>query len=282
MTLFDVVFRVTQIGQLSEAFFYAIPFSTGQGSFVPVLLFFVVAYAFAWSLHGLIVLLHFSLKKPSKPPVPVLYFLGLGGPLIAALISAYLFYGQAGVVDLLNGALNWNVGLVWYVLAIAPIGVIYLVSTVLYGLWQKKQVALFRKPSKGVLVLILSQVWVVIAEEFGWRGFALPHLQGLFGWIGGTFILGILWASWHLPMFFVLGSNQYKSSFPQYVFVLSVWSFFMAMLYYQTSGSVLLCMIFHAAANLWGSIINFSEGSERFMLLLYLPMSLVAVALLPV
>jgi membrane protease YdiL (CAAX protease family) len=230
----------------------------------------------------LIVLLHFSLKKPSKPPAPVLYFLGLGGPLIAALISAYLFYGQADIVDLLNGALNWNVGLVWYVLAIAPIGLIYLVSTVLYGLWQKKRVALFRKPSKLVLVLILSQVWVVIAEEFGWRGFALPHLQGLFGWIGGTFILGILWASWHLPMFFVPGSNQYKSSFPQYVFVLSVWSFFMAMLYYQTSGSVLLCMIFHAAANLWGSIINVPEGSERFMLLLYLPMSLVAVALLPV
>jgi membrane protease YdiL (CAAX protease family) len=281
MTLFEVVFRVTRIGQLPGAFLYAIPFPTGQGSFVPVLLFFVVAYAFTWSLHGLIVLLHFSLKKPSKPPAPVLYFLGLGGPLIAALTSAYLFYGQAGVVDLLNGALNWNVGLVWYVLAIAPIGVIYLVSTVLCGLWQKKRVALFRKPSKGVLVLILSQVWVVIAEEFGWRGFALPHLQGLFGWIGAGLILGILWASWHLPMFFVPGSNQHGSSFFKYVFALTAWSLFMTMLYYQTNGSILLCMIFHAAANVWAFITNVPKDAERFELLFYVPIIVIAIAMLP-
>jgi len=282
MTLLEVVFKAASVEELMGRSFYAMPLWGGQASWVAVVLLFFVAYAFTWSLHGLIVLLHLPFRQASRPHAQVLYFLGLCGPLVAAVLLAFLFYGQAGVADLLGGALNWNVGWVWYVLAVAPVGVIYLVSSALYGLRQKKRVALFRKPPRGILVLVLSQVWVVIAEEFGWRGFALPHLQGFIGWIGGAFVLGVLWACWHLPMFFVPGSNQYKSSFPQYVFVLSVWSFFMAMLYYQTGGSVLVCMIFHASANLWGLTINVSEGSERIALLLYLLMLLVAVAMLPI
>ncbi len=281
MVLIEIFSGVTRTEELARTVLYTMPFSAGQAPFVAVLFFFFIAYALTWSLHGLIFLLHLSFKQPSRPPAQVPYFLGLAGPLIAAFLLTYLFYGQAGVGNLLDGALNWNVGWIWYVLAIAPIGIIYLVSTVLHGLSQKKRVALFMKPSDGFLILVLSQVWVVVAEEFGWRGFALPHLQGLFGWLGGTLILGVLWACWHLPMFFVPGSHQYKSSFRQYVLVLSVWSFFTSMLYYQTGGSVLLCMIFHAAANLWGLTINVPDGSERLMLLLYLPMLLVAVALLP-
>jgi len=113
-----------------------------------------------------------SFRTNLEDTCPSSVFLGAGGPLVAALLSAYLFYGQVGVVDLLSGALNWRVGLVWYVLTIAPIGIVYLTSAVLYGLWQRKRVVLFKKPSRAVLMLILPQVWVVVAEEFGWRGFA--------------------------------------------------------------------------------------------------------------
>jgi len=281
MVLFETLAQVARIKELAEVVLHTTPFSTTQSSWVTVLLFFLMAYAFTWILHGLIVLLHLPFKQTPKPHAQILYFLGLGGPLIAALLLACLSYGQGGAVNLLNGALNWRVGLIWYILAIAPIGIIYLTSTALYVLSQKKRVALFKRPSKGVLILILSQVWVVIAEEFGWRGFALPHLQGLIGWLGASFILGILWASWHLPMFFVLGSNQYRSSFSQYAYALTVWSFFMAMLYYETNGSIFLCMIFHAAANLWGFTLHVPEDAERIAMLLYLPMLFVAVALLP-
>jgi len=229
----------------------------------------------------LIIILHLPFKRTLRSPARVLYFLGLGGPLVAALLLTHLSYGQVGVLNLLNDALNWRFGLIWYILAIAPLGIIYLTSAFFYRLSRKERFALFKKPSKGFLTLILVQIWVVIAEEFGWRGFALPHLQELFGWLGAGFLLGILWASWHLPMFFVPGSSQYGSSFPKYLYVLSVWSFFMTMLYYQTNGSILLCMVFHAAANLWAFTINVPEGAERFAFLLHLPMLLIAIALLP-
>lgn len=275
------MFNATGTEEVLGRFFHAVPFSGGQTSWVAIVSFFFVAYAFTWSLHGLIIRYRLPLRQSPKPHAQVLYFLGLCGPLAAALLSAFMFYGQTDIIGLLSGSLIYNVNGAWYVFAIAPIGIIYSLSVFLYGLWKKKRVALFKKPPRGILILILSQVWVVVAEEFGWRGFALPHLQGFVGWIGGALVLGVLWACWHLPMFFVPGSNQYRSSFLKYVYVVTVWSFFMAMLYYQTGGSVLLCMIFHAAANLWGLTLNVSEKAERIAMLLYLPMLFVALALLP-
>jgi membrane protease YdiL (CAAX protease family) len=39
-------------------------------------------------------------------------------------------------------------------------------------------------------------------EEPGWRGFALSRLQACFHPIIASVILGVLWATWHLPFFF--------------------------------------------------------------------------------
>jgi len=246
-----------------------------------IIAFFLVAYIITWILHGLIVFFRIPFKGAGSSRAQILYMFGLAGPLVASFLLAYASYGHVGVSNLLSGVLKWNVGLIWYFLAIAPVGIIYFLSAVAYRLWKKEQFPLFKRPERGLFLLIFGQVWVVIAEEIGWRGFALPHLEVVFGWLGAGLVLGILWASWHLPMFFVSGSNQYGSSFFKYMCVLTIWSLFMAMLYYQTNGSVLLCMIFHAAANVWAFITNVPKSAERFELLLYMPILTVALTMLP-
>ena len=208
MSLFESMFNATRTEEVLGRFFHAVPFLGAQASWVAIVSFFFIAYAFTWNLHGLIIRYRLPFRQSSKSYAQVLYFVGLCGPLIAALLSAFMFYGQAGIIGLLSGSLICNVSWAWYVLAIAPIGIIYSLSVFLYGLWQKNRVTLFKMPPKSVLVLTLSQVWVVVAEEFGWRGFALPHLQGLFGWLLGTLVLGILWALWHLPMFLALDQTS--------------------------------------------------------------------------
>jgi membrane protease YdiL (CAAX protease family) len=56
----------------------------------------------------------------------------------------------------------------------------------------------------GIVVFVL-----VLGEEIGWRGFALPHLLTRSGpWIA-SFILGTLWALWHLPLFFIAAIPQF-------------------------------------------------------------------------
>lgn len=39
-----------------------------------------------------------------------------------------------------------------------------------------------------------------IGEEFGWRGFAQPHMISAFGIARGLIILGFVWGIWHLPV----------------------------------------------------------------------------------
>jgi len=51
----------------------------------------------------------------------------------------------------------------------------------------------------------------MMAEEFSWRGFALPRQQYLFGPVGAALLLRVIWASGHLPMFLVPDSSQHGS-----------------------------------------------------------------------
>lgn len=39
-----------------------------------------------------------------------------------------------------------------------------------------------------------------IGEEAGWRGFLQPELQRRFGLFKGTFLVGVIWGCWHLPV----------------------------------------------------------------------------------
>ncbi|HYP46602.1 MAG TPA: CPBP family intramembrane glutamic endopeptidase, partial [Propionibacteriaceae bacterium] len=61
-------------------------------------------------------------------------------------------------------------------------------------------------PLGGALPLLLSQLVLhLLTEEAGWRGFALPRLRVLLGPVTASLVLGLVWAAWHIPMFFVSG-----------------------------------------------------------------------------
>ena len=51
-----------------------------------------------------------------------------------------------------------------------------------------------------VLALVLGGP---LLEEGGWRGFALPRMERLYGPLLASVILGVMWALWHLPEFLV-------------------------------------------------------------------------------
>jgi membrane protease YdiL (CAAX protease family) len=71
-------------------------------------------------------------------------------------------------------------------------------------------------------------------EEPGWRGFALPRLQGRHSPLTATLILAALWGLWHLPLYGLgfVGPMLY--------------AFYYTYLYNRT-GSVLLCILLHGS-----------------------------------
>jgi membrane protease YdiL (CAAX protease family) len=134
----------------------------------------------------------------------------------------------------------------------------------------------------GILFVLVTQFgYVMFAEEVGWRAFALPHLLERFGSLGGTLILSVIHACWHLPMFLVPGSNQYGSSFAAYLFLHVAWSTMMSFLYYRSGRSALPCLLFHAGLNLPAFILAMPAGAEVYQRLLYGLLILLVVPLLP-
>lgn len=210
----------------------------------------------------------------------LLYLMGLLGPLASALFLAARSEGWTGVKRLLKGALRWRFNPIWYFFAIFIVALLRFTNIGLHI----KAVPIPTEWMNFGLIFIIGQLWVVIGEEYGWRGFALPRLQKQIGSLGASLVLGLLWASWHLPMFFIPGSPQYTDSFfysfSQYVCLVTFWSIIMTMLYNRTNGSVLVCMIFHAFLNIAAFTIRMPREANM-MLYLYIPIVLLAITLLP-
>jgi membrane protease YdiL (CAAX protease family) len=93
-------------------------------------------------------------------------------------------------------------------------------------------------------------------EEPGWSGFALPRLQRVHSPLVGGFILGSLWALWHLPGFLI--PSQALTDIPPRGTVLDFVVFALALIalrlviqwvFNNTKGSVLMAILVHASWN---------------------------------
>ncbi|HZE68128.1 MAG TPA: CPBP family intramembrane glutamic endopeptidase [Pyrinomonadaceae bacterium] len=126
----------------------------------------------------------------------------------------------------------------WYVFALGFIPAIKLLVAVVYrvvtGAWPN----FGQVPWYLMAAAIVFSTWVQAGEEIGWRGYALPRLSERLGLAPASVILGIIWASWHLPLFFFPGSTIRGQSFPLYLLQVTALSVAMAWLYWRTQGSL--------------------------------------------
>jgi CAAX protease family protein len=91
-------------------------------------------------------------------------------------------------------------------------------------------------------------------EELGWRGYALEPLQQRLGPGLGSAILGLIWAAWHLPLFFFAGSAQAGwgiglFGFWAFAVMMTANSVVMATIYNRTRRSTLSAIGYHWAFN---------------------------------
>jgi membrane protease YdiL (CAAX protease family) len=212
-----------------------------------VLKFFALTFALSWGCF----FAARALLPTAAGAVPLLVFAGTMAPAIAALILAALDGGISLAKLPLKGLLRWRTDIRWYVFAMMYMAAIKFLAAIAYrgmeGRW----------PPVGwvgigvVLVGIVFSTPFQAGEEIGWRGYALPQLAEKIGFGWGSVLLGVVWACWHLPLFFlaVPGNEEYGQSFPVWALGVTGLSVAMAWLYRETGGSLLLTMLMHAAVN---------------------------------
>ena len=178
-----------------------------------------------------------------------LLLLGTFAPGLLAAAFTHRFEGKAGTRRLLERIFYWQVGAKWYVFAAFFFAAVKLTVAVAHrvfaGEWPK-----FGDEAWYVMAgAVMISTWVQAGEEVGWRGYALPRLTDRFGLGRASIVLGVIWAIWHLPLFFIPGMSVYGQSFPLYLLQVIAISVTMAWLYWRTGGSLLLVMLLHAAIN---------------------------------
>lgn len=179
-------------------------------------------------------------------------------PSIAGFFMAWIIDGPAGMVQLLRRMVQWRAGLRWYLVVLLCVPVLlFLGILVMPG-----ALGAFQAPSLSFfftypLVFALTLLTAPLAEEAGWRGFALPRLQECYGPLVGTLILGGVWVLWHLPIWLFIpgyvgaGSGFVGISIPFFSWavmtvaetVVFTWVF------NHSRGSILLAILFHASVN---------------------------------
>jgi CAAX protease family protein len=179
----------------------------------------------------------------------LLLLLGTFAPSMVALWMTARAEGSSGIRALLGRVLQWRVAAHWYVFAVSYIAAI------------KLAVALIHRVATGAWPRFGTDPWYVIplaiafstpfqaGEEIGWRGYALPRLAARFGFGRASILLGLIWACWHFPQFFIREADTYGQSFVAFVMQVTALSVAMSWLYVHTNGSLLLVMLLHAAVN---------------------------------
>jgi membrane protease YdiL (CAAX protease family) len=186
----------------------------------PLVSFFVLAYTITWSLQltGIFLAADQGMKLSNE--TNFLYFIDLislrlsssqalvyfvfslgAGPLVSAIVVTWIIEGKAGLTRLWQQSTKWKVEAKWYLIVLALPLVLSAVSLGLGLLTTGFHINYNLKLPVQYFVpfLLYMLVFTGIAEEPGWRGFALPRLQSRFNAENASWVLGILWGVWHFP-----------------------------------------------------------------------------------
>lgn len=178
-----------------------------------------------------------------------LFLLGVFSPALVAIALTAREHGRPGVSRLIARIGRWKVDARWYVFAIVFMPATKLLAAIIHraatGAWPPFGETRWLVMLGGILI----STWVQAGEEIGWRGYALPRLAQHLGLGGAALLVGVVWALWHLPLFYLQGSGSAGQSFPLYLLHVMALSVVMTWLYWRTNGSLLLVMVMHASIN---------------------------------
>lgn len=195
-------------------------------------------------------------------------------------VTVAAFAGRSALRDLFRRFLIWRVPVRWYLAALVLPSLPALAAVGLYlALGGKHDIGAVA-PLAATVPLLLTQILThLLTEEAGWRGFALPRLRATLSPLTSSLVLGVLWAMWHVPMFFLADTRQ---TYPFAGFVVQVLaiSIVMTWVFDRTRGSILLAALFHAAMNTSWAVLNALWGDlPLYWLCVGLTVALAAVVL---
>jgi membrane protease YdiL (CAAX protease family) len=169
----------------------------------------------------------------------------LGGAFVTGVVD-----GRSGLKEYFSRIVRWRVGLKWYAVALLLPPVLHLVT---FGLTIATGAALptsLHWPAwTDILAVFLfpSLLGIALAEEPGFRGFALPRFLAERSALAAALIVGLLHTFWHLPLLIGAISEGYPMGILTNLMIIVSGSVFFTWILNNTNGSVLMALLLHAS-----------------------------------
>lgn len=220
----------------------------------PLTAYVLIAFAFSWIIEAPVALAAqgiIPVELPA-PAVAIAVIVATFGPTVGAFAVTAAIEGRRGVLRMLRRYVQWRAGIGWYLFVLVGIPAIIILAT----LFVPGAVASYQ-PILGSLLAAYPMAFLLtvflggpLGEEPGWRGFALPRLQDRFGPLRGSLLLGVVWAAWHLPLFWSgVWTPPTVANVVMFTVMIVALTVIMTWVYNHTAGSLLIMILMHASFN---------------------------------
>lgn len=261
-------------GAMSKSNLMSRPRGRSLGDRASSSLFFLLVFAWSWlwwlaaGMTGMPV---------TEPPATWMFLLGGLGPVMAAVLLVIRHYPEEPRHDFWQRLwdprrISWRWWLIIPLVAAGPTVFGWLLTS---GGEFEAGVGSTGAATVGVFAWLVFAAGAALAEEPGWRGYALDALLRHRGVLFASLSLGVVWASWHLPQFFLEGSYQHDevgfATGPFWMFMTAIvaQTFLYVWVVTNTRGSILAAMVFHALTNLAGELLDPSAAGELVALVVW-------------
>lgn len=216
--------------------------------------FFTVTFLWSWLIWLPLLLNGLGMISVDKGFINImkmpLSYLGAFGPAVGAFYCLKMLHGKDAIRQYLKSLLDLRFGWKAWLVPILALGGTTWFAWILPELWGVPR-----------LPMLLPSIWVFPPfilimilfgggqEELGWRGYILDPLEERLGpWLGNL-VLGIVWAVWHLPLFFIPGTSQVFMPFVGFMILMIGYSWFFAWVRQSSGKRTMAGLVAHGLSN---------------------------------
>lgn len=218
----------------------------------PVLTYFALTFALSW---GSWLVLTGGAPMRADPRFMIIVLSAPVAPAIGGLLMIALTTGRAGYRELLARLLRWRVQARWYAVALLLFPLVTIMTAVLLALSLRSPeflAAIFTTadPVRLLLPSVTGGLLVGFCEELGWTGFAIPRLRLRYGVLATGLLVGVVWGTWHAPLF--SRSDSFAGVLPLALLLAQLFAWLPAyrvlmVWVYNRTGSLLVTILMHAS-----------------------------------
>ena len=216
--------------------------------------YLVITFTVSWLLWGIVAIAGkagIGFLTFGKPLGTILYVLGGVSPAICEILLKKASSSKEDFRSFVKSIVNPKHSVLNYVYAIGGAMLIQAIP-VFFGLTEVKQ------PLYMGFIMIIPMIIGGGIEEIGWRGLLQPQLEDKYPHIFAAISVGIIWAIWHLPLWFIDGTNQQNLNFLWFCINAIMLSFFIGSVTY-VSNSIFMAILAHASINAFWEVMEATE-----------------------